>query len=146
MNFNFDIIDYVITRKHFDVTKTKNIIDRMQDVFIYIREKINKVQLIMIEQINRYKKNVIFKKKNLVFLNIKNIIINKLFKKLNDKIFDSFKIIFVIDSFYKLKLSDIIKIYNVFHFKLLILVVINSLSDQKIFFLKLPLLKIKRNE
>ena len=45
--------------------------------------------------------------------------------------FDSFKVIFVIDSFYKLKLSDIIKIYNVFHFKLLSLVFINSLLNQK---------------
>ena len=42
MSFNFDIIDYVITRKRFNVIKTKNIIDRMQDVFVYIREKLNK--------------------------------------------------------------------------------------------------------
>ena len=56
MSFSSDIIDYVIIRKRFDVIKTENIIDRMQDVFVYIREKINKIQLIMIEQINRYKK------------------------------------------------------------------------------------------
>ena len=43
--------------------------------------------------------------------------------------FDLFKIIFVIDSFYKLKLFKIIKIYNVFYFKFLNLVVINSLFD-----------------
>ena len=42
MSFNSDIIDYVITRKRLNVAKTKNIIDRMQDVFIYIREKMNK--------------------------------------------------------------------------------------------------------
>ena len=72
-----------------------------------------------------------FKKDDLVFLNIKNIIINKSSKKLDDKMFGSFKVIFVIDFFYKLKLSEIIKIYNVFHFKLLSLVVINSLFDQK---------------
>ena len=83
----------------------------------------------MIEQINRYKKDITFKKDNLVFFNIKNIIIDKLFKKLNDKMFDSFKVIFVIDSFYKLKLFKIMKIYNVFHFKFLIFVVINSLFD-----------------
>ena len=70
-----------------------------------------------------------FKKGDLVFFNIKNIIIDRLFKKLNDKIFDLFKIIFVIDSFYKLKLFKIIKIYNVFYVKLLNLVVINSLFN-----------------
>ena len=49
MSFSSDIIDYVIIRKRLDVVKAENIIDRMQDVFIYIREKINKAQLIMIE-------------------------------------------------------------------------------------------------
>ena len=144
ISFNSNIIDYVITRKRFDVIKTKNIIDRMQDVFVYIRKKINKTQLIMIEQINRYKKNMTFKKKNLVFFSIKNIIIDKSFKKLNDKMFDSFKIVFVIDFFYKLKLSEIIKIYNVFYSKLLILIVINSLFDQKNSSLKVIIIKNKK--
>ena len=85
----------------------------------------------MIEQINHYKQNVIFKKSDLVFFNNKNIIIDKSCKKLNNKMFDSFLIKFVIDSFYKLKLFKIIKIYNVFHLKLLNFVVINSLFDQK---------------
>ena len=87
-----------------------------------------------------------FKKSDFVFFNNKNIVINKLFKKLNDKMFDLFKIIFIIDFFYKLKLFKIIKIYNVFHFKFLKFVVINLLFNQKILFLKLLLLKIKRNE
>ena len=50
-----------------------------------------------------------FKKKKSFFFNNKNIVINKLFKKLNDKMFDSFKVIFIIDFFYKLKLFKIIK-------------------------------------
>ena len=72
-----------------------------------------------------------FKKGDLVFFNIKNIIIDKSFKKLNDKMFDPFKVIFVIGSFYKLELFEIMRIYNVFHSKLLSLVVINSLFNQK---------------
>ena len=116
----------------------------MQDVLIYIREKINKTQLAIIEQINRYKKNMTFKKDDLVFLNTKNIIIDKPFKKLNDKMFDSFKVIFVIYFSYKLKLFEIIKIYNVFHSKLLSLVAINSLSKQKNFFLKIIIVKDKK--
>ena len=116
----------------------------MQDVFIYIREKMNKTQLTMIEQVNRYKKEITFKKNDLVFFNIKNIIIDKSFKKLNDKMFDLFKVIFVIDFSYKLKLFEIIKIYNVFHLKLLNLVVINSLSDQKNSFFKIIIIKDKK--
>ena len=83
----------------------------------------------MIEQINRYKKDIMFKKDDLVFLNIKNIVIDKLYKKLNDKILDLFKIISIINFFYKLKLFEIMKIYNVFYFKLLNLIIINSLFD-----------------
>ena len=49
ISFNFNIIDYVITRKRFDVIKTQDIINRMQDVLDYIREKLKKSQLIMIK-------------------------------------------------------------------------------------------------
>ena len=72
---------------------------------------------------------MIFKKGDLVFFNNKNIIINKSYKKLNNKMFDLFLIKIVIDFFYKLKLFKIIRIYNVFHFKFLNFVVINSLFD-----------------
>ena len=58
--------------------------------------------------------------------------------------FGSFKVIFVIDSFYKLKLFKIMKIYNVFYFKLLSLVVINSLFNQKNLFFKVIIIKDKK--
>ena len=86
---------------------------------------------------------MIFKKCDFVFLNNKNIIIDKLYKKLNNKMFDSFLIKFVIDSFYKLKLFKIIKIYNIFHFKLLNLVVINLLFNQKNSFFIIIIVKDK---
>ena len=99
ISFNFNIIDYIITRKRLNAIKIKDIIDYMQYVFIYIHEKLKRSQLIIIEQINYYKKDITFKKNDLVFFYSKNIIINKLFKKLNDKMFDSFRIIFIINFF-----------------------------------------------
>ena len=87
-----------------------------------------------------------FKKNDLIFLNNKNIIINKSYKKLNNKIFDSFLIKAVINSFYQLKLFKIIKIYNVFHFKLLNLIVINSLLNQKNPSPTIIIIKNKKNE
>ena len=57
---------------------------------------------------------------------------------------DLFKIILIINSFYKQKLSEIIKIYNVFHFKLLNLIVINLLFDQKNLFFKVIIIKNKK--
>ena len=84
-----------------------------------------------------------FKENDFVFFNNKNIIIDKLCKKLNNKIFDSFLIKIVIDSFYKLKLFKIIKIYNAFHFKFLNLAAINSLFDQIFFFFIIIIIKDK---
>ena len=58
--------------------------------------------------------------------------------------FDSFKIIFIINSFYKLKLFKIMKIYNVFYFLFLNLVIINLLLNQKNFFFKIIIIKDKK--
>jgi len=66
-----------------------------------------------------------------VFLNERNIITVRLFKKLDDKMLDSFKIINFVDFFYKLKLSDTMHIHNVFHSELFHSAVNDSLSDQK---------------
>ncbi len=55
----------------------------------------------------------------------------RLFKKLNDKMLNSFQITDSVDLFYKLKLSETMHIHDVFHSKLLCSVVDNSLSDQK---------------
>ena len=49
ISFNFNIINYIIIRKRFNVIKIKNIIDYMQDVFICIRDNLNKTQFAMIE-------------------------------------------------------------------------------------------------
>ena len=57
---------------------------------------------------------------------------------------DSFKIISIIDFFYKLKLSEIMRIYNVFHFKLLNLIIINSLPNQKNPSFKTTIIKDKK--
>ena len=56
---------------------------------------------------------------------------------------DSFKVILIINSFYKLKLFEIMRIYNGFYFKLLNFVVINSLFDQKNFSFKVIIVKNK---
>ncbi len=66
-----------------------------------------------------------------MFLNEWNIITVRLFKKLNDKMLDSFQITDSINSFYKLKLSKTMHIHDVFHSELLCSVVNDSLSDQK---------------
>ena len=87
---------------------------------------------------------MIFKKSDLVFLSNKNIIIKKLYIKLNNKMFDLFKIKVFVNFSYKLKLSKIINIYNVFYFKFLILAIINLLLNRKNSFFIIIIIKEKK--
>ena len=65
----------------------------------------------------------------MVFFNSKNIKIKRSYKKLDNKKFNSFKIIAKIGYFYRLELFITIRIFNIFYFKLLILIITNSLSS-----------------
>ena len=85
--------------------------------------------MIIIIHANRYRRDVIFSENNLIFFSSKNIITNRLYKKLNSKRFKSFSIKSLIDFLYRLTLLKIIKIHDVFYSKLLILAIINSLFD-----------------
>ena len=61
----------------------------------------------------------------------RNIVTARSFKKLNNKMLNSFQITDSVDSFYKLKLSETMYIHDVFHSELLRSVINDSLSDQK---------------
>ncbi len=85
----------------------------------------------MMNQANKHRKKINYKIESKMFLNEQNIVTAKSFKKLNDKMLDLFQIIESVDSFYKLKLSETMRIHDVFHSELLRSVVDDSLSDQK---------------
>ncbi len=85
----------------------------------------------MVKQANKHRKKINYEIKSKMFLNERNIVTAKLFKKLNDKILDSFKITDSVDFFYKLKLSSTMHIHDVFHSELLRSAVNDFLPDQK---------------
>jgi len=85
----------------------------------------------MMKQANKHRKKINYEIKSKMFLNERNIVTAKLFKKLNDKILDSFKITDSVDFFYKLKLSSTMHIHDVFHSELLRSAVDDFLPDQK---------------
>ncbi len=103
----------------------------MNKTLIFAREALIKTREQMINQANKHRKKVYYKIESKMFLNERNIITARSFKKLNDKMLDSFQIIESVDSFYKLKLSETMRIHDVFHSELLHSVVDDSLSDQK---------------
>jgi len=83
------------------------------------------------KQVNKHRKEVDYKVESKMFLNERNIITAKSFKKLDNKMLDSFINLDFIDSSYKLKLSEFMHVYDVFHSDLLRSVVDDFLSDQK---------------
>ncbi len=85
----------------------------------------------MMKQANKHRKKINYKIESKMFLNERNIVTARLFKKLDDKMLDSFKITNFIDFFYKLKLSDTMHIHDVFYSELLRSVVNDFLPDQK---------------
>ena len=103
----------------------------MNKTLIFAHEALIKTWEQMMNQANKHEKKINYKIELKMFLNEWNIITVRLFKKLNDKMLNSFKIKDFIDFFYKLKLSDIMHIYNVFHSELLCSAVNDFLSDQK---------------
>ena len=83
------------------------------------------------KQSNKHRKKINYEIKSKIFLNERNIVTARFFKKIDDNMLDSFKITDSVDFFYKLKLSDTMHIHNVFHSKLLRSVVNDFLPDQK---------------
>ena len=83
------------------------------------------------KQVNKHRKEVDYKIESKMFLNERNIVIARSFKKLNDKMLNSFINLNLINSSYKLKLSEFMHVYEVFYSDLLRFVVDDFLSDQK---------------
>ncbi len=131
MSFNSDIIEYESTRERLQIDRVKNISEQMNKTLIFAREALIKTREQMMNQANKHRKKINYEIESKMFLNERNIFTARSFKKFNDKMLDSFQITESVDSFYKLKLSETIRIHDVFHSKLLRSVVNDSLSDQK---------------
>ncbi len=131
MSFDSDIIEYESTRERLQIDRVKNISEQMNKTLIFAREALIKTRKQMMNQANKHRKKINYKIESRMFLNERNIITARLFRKLNDKMLDSFKITNFVDFFYKLKLSDTMCIHNVFHSELFRSVVDDSLPDQK---------------
>ena len=103
----------------------------MNKTLIFAREALIKTREQMMNQINKHKKKINYKIESKMFLNERNIITTRSFKKLNDKMLNSFTNLDLVNSSYKLKLSEFMHVHDVFHSDLLRFVVDDLLPDQK---------------
>ncbi len=131
MSFNPDIIEYESIRERLQIARIEDIFDHMNRTLTFAREALIKTREQMMNQINKHRKKINYKIKSKMFLNERNIVTARSFKKLNDKMLDSFTNLDLVDSSYKLKLSESMRVYDVFHSDLLRSVVDDSLPGQK---------------
>ncbi len=131
MSFELNVSKYESSREHLQMTKVKNISEHMNKTLKFACKSLVKTQKQMMKQVNKHRKEVDYEIESKMFLNERNIITAKSFKKLDDKMLDSFINLDFINSSYKLKLSESMHVHDVFHSDLLRSVVDDLLSDQK---------------
>jgi len=103
----------------------------MNKTLIFAREALIKTREQMMNQANKHRKKINYEIESKMFLNERNIVITRFFKKLDDKMLDSFINLDLVDSLYKLKLSESMHVHNVFHSDLLHPAVDDFLPGQK---------------
>ncbi len=131
MSFDSDIIEYESIRERLQIDRVKNISEQMNKTLIFAREALIKTREQMMNQTNKHRKKINYKIKSKMFLNERNIVIARSFKKLDDKMLDSFTNLDLVDSSYKLKLSESMHVHDVFHPDLLRSAVDDFLPGQK---------------
>jgi len=131
MSFELNVIEYESSHERLQMTKVENISEHMNKTLKFACESLVKTWKQMMKQVNKHRKEVDYKIESKMFLNERNIITARSFKKLNDKMLDSFINLNLVDSSYKLKLSKSMHVHDVFHSDLLRSVVDDFLSDQK---------------
>ncbi len=131
MSFELNVSEYESSCERLQMTKVKNISEHMNKTLKFARKSLVKTQKQMMKQVNKHRKEVDYEVKSKMFLNERNIITARSFKKLDDKMLDSFTNLDLINSSYKLKLSESMHVHDVFHSDLLRSAVNDFLPGQK---------------
>ncbi len=115
MSFESDVIKYESSRERLQTTKAENISENMNKTLKFARESLAKTREQMMKQVNKHRKEVDYEVRSKVFLNERNIVTARSFKKLDDKMLDSFINLGFVGSSYKLELSESMRVHDVFH-------------------------------
>jgi len=131
MSFELDVIEYESFRERLQTAKVEDIFENMNKTLKFARESLVKTREQMMKQVNKHRKEVDYEAGSKMFLNERNIVTARSFKKLDDKMLDSFTNLDLVDSSYKLKLSESMRVHDVFHSDLLRPAVDDLLPGQK---------------
>ncbi len=130
MSFDSDFIEYESTCERLQIVEVENISEHMNKTLTFACEILVKTWEQMMKQVNKYRKEINYEINSKIFLNERNIMTARSFKKLNNKMLNSFNMLDFVDFSYRLKLSETMHIRNVSHSELFHLVVNDLLPDQ----------------
>ena len=131
MNFSSNTSNYDSIHERIEIKKIDDIVNRMQKLLKFDQKQIKKIKSTMRKQINKHRKKVKYQVNEFVKLLSENIKMTRFSKKLNDWMFNLFKIVEKVNAFYRLKLFSSMHQHDVFSFNYLKLVVNDSLLNQK---------------
>ncbi len=131
MSFELNTIEYESFHERLQATKVENISEHMNKILMFARKSLVKTWEQIMKQVNKHRKEVDYEIESKIFLNKRNIITARSFKKLDDKMLNSFINLDFIDSSYKLKLSESMHVHDVFHSDLLCSAIDDFLPGQK---------------
>ena len=131
MSFEPDVIEYESSRERLQTAKAENISENMNKTLKFARESLVKTREQMMKQVNKHRKEVDYEAESKMFLNERNIVTARPFKKLDDKMLGPFTNLGFVGSSYKLKLSESMRVHDVFHPDLLRSAVDDFLPGQK---------------
>ncbi len=115
MSFEPDTTPYGSSRERLQAAKAEDISEHMSKTLEFARESLAKSREQMMEQANKHRKEVNHETGTKLFLNGKNIVTARPFKKLNDKMLEPFTNLGPVGSSYKLELPDSMRVHDVFN-------------------------------
>jgi hypothetical protein len=120
MSFDHTSLKKNTNKERVQKIKERKIVFIMKKIWKFVKAHMKKNQQNQITHVNKHRTIVFeYQIKNQIWLSIKNIQIDRLSKKLNHKMLESFKILKKKKNSYKLDLSNEMNIHSVFHISLL---------------------------
>jgi hypothetical protein len=120
MSFDQIEFDENTTKEQINRIRSKEIMFIMKNIWKFVKKHMKKSQINQVKYADKHR-NIAsdYQIENQVWLFSKNIQIDRLFRKLDHKMLESFKILKKKDNLYKLELSVEMNIHSVFHISLL---------------------------
>ena len=131
MSFGLNSTSYEATRQCLQAWSAGELTAKMNEILAFAKQHLAEAQKAMLRQANKHQKNVDYEVRDMVFLNSRNIKTQRLLKKLNNKMFEPFKIVIKVRRAFQLKLPRTMLIHDVFHASLLQKAATDPLLRQK---------------